>query len=121
MGREVGEPDAAATPQSGSDARSAGEEEARPTPYAAPWNLAETPTRATGNLLITDREGVCRCTVKMIEGRETEAVMTGRLIVRAPAMRVLLEHLRDELRRDDDGARYAGEIHLINQELERHK
>jgi hypothetical protein len=94
------------------------------TPFAAPWE-STGPTKATGNYLIIDRLGVCRATVKVTPrtltepGNEAEAWQTCRLIVRAPSMRVLLEHVRDELLRDDEGVRFGNEIKLINEELER--
>jgi hypothetical protein len=94
------------------------------TPFDAPWEHIG-PTKATGNYLILDRLGTCRATVKVSPrtatdpGNEAQAWQTCRLIVRAPSMRVLLEYVRDELLRDDDGARFGNEIKLINEELER--
>lgn len=84
-------------------------------PYDAPWKMTPKPN-TQGHILILDHREHC---VAAVKGDNMDIVARAKLIVRAPAMRALLSHLRDELKSDDDGARYKAELALIDKELER--
>jgi hypothetical protein len=82
------------------------------------------PTAATGNLLLTDQDGNCLATVKLIQGRIKEsnavALLLSRVKHRTTALKralACLAHLQAELSTADEGA-FVAELKMIRDHVE---